>query len=198
VSLLSGEVRARLVGVYTGADRRYHDLRHIKAMIGLAEQYAGEINDRGAVDSAIWFHDAVYDTCKADNESESAKLAARLLAGAVEQDRLEFIMAMILASANHRVPEAMHGAAAKDCAVFLDMDLAILGSPPAEFDGYERDVRVEYGWVPEEAWIEGRAKVLRSFLARPFVYATFEFRKSHEAAARANLLRSLARLEVRE
>jgi len=197
VSILSGEVRARLVGVYTGADRHYHDLRHIKVMLALAQKHAGEINDREVVEAAIWFHDAVYDTRKADNEAESAKLAAQLLAGAVEQDRLELVASMIRASADHRVPEAtMDGAAAKDCALFLDVDLAILGSAPAEFEGYERDVRAEYDWVPEEAWIAGRAKVLSSFLARPFVYGTPQFRKSHEATARANLVRSLAKLEV--
>jgi predicted metal-dependent HD superfamily phosphohydrolase len=196
VSILSGEVRARLVGVYTGADRHYHDLRHIKAMLALAEEHAGEINDREVVEAAIWFHDAVYDTRKPDNEAESAKLATELLAGAFEQDRLELVAALIRASADHRVPEAMDGAAAKDCALFLDVDLAILGSVPAEFEGYERDVRAEYDWVPEEAWTAGRAKVLSSFLARPFVYGTPHFRKSRESAARANLVRSLAKLEV--
>ena len=75
------------------------------------------------------------------------------------------------------------------------MDLAILGRPAAEFDAYERAVRLEYGWVPEEAWIAGRSQVLRSFLARPIIYATPRFRKSHEAAARSNLTRSLASLE---
>jgi predicted metal-dependent HD superfamily phosphohydrolase len=123
VSILSGEVRARLVGVYTGADRHYHDLRHIKAMLALAEEHAGEINDREVAEAAIWFHDAVYDTRKPDNEAESAKLATELLAGAFEQDRLELVAALIRASADHRVPEAMDGAAAKDCALFLDVDL---------------------------------------------------------------------------
>jgi len=196
--LLSKEVRARLVGIYTGAERYYHDLRHIQAMLSLAELHGGEIADGVAVEAAIWFHDAVYDTRKADNEADSAKLAMQLLAGTAESDRLEFIAAMIRASANHRVPDAMQGAAAKDCALFLDMDLAILGSSAAEFDAYERAVRAEYSWVAEEAWIAGRAQVLRNFLARPQIYATPQFRKSHEAAARANLMRSLARLAAHQ
>jgi predicted metal-dependent HD superfamily phosphohydrolase len=195
MSLLSEEVRARLVGIYTGPDRHYHDLRHIKAMLALAEEHAGEISDHEALEAAIWFHDAVYDTRKADNEEESAKFATQLLAGAAAADRLEFIAAMIRASAKHAIPGSIHGAAAKDCALFLDMDLAILGSTAAEFDAYERAVRLEYGWVPEEAWIVGRSQVLRGFLAGPFIYATLQFRKSHEAAARSNLTRSLASLD---
>jgi predicted metal-dependent HD superfamily phosphohydrolase len=195
MSLLSEEVRARLVGIYTRPDRHYHDLRHIKAMLGLAEEHVGEINDREAVEAAIWFHDAVYDTRRADNEPESAKFAMQVLAGAAAEERLEFIAAMIRASAKHGIPASMQEGAARDCTLFLDMDLAVLGSPAAEFDAYERAVRLEYGWVPEEAWIAGRSQVLRSFLARPSIYATPQFRKSHEAAARSNLTRSLTGLE---
>jgi predicted metal-dependent HD superfamily phosphohydrolase len=193
MSLLSEEVRARLVGIYTGSDRHYHDLRHIKAMLALAEEHAGEISDREAVEAAIWFHDAVYDTRKGDNEAESAKLATQLLAGAAAEERLEFIATMIRASAKHGIPDSMPGNAAKDCALFLDMDLAILGSPAGEYDAYERAVRLEYSWVLDEAWIAGRSQVLRNFLARPFIYTT-QFGKSHEAGARSNLTRSLARL----
>jgi predicted metal-dependent HD superfamily phosphohydrolase len=195
MSLLSEEVRARLVGIYTGPDRHYHDLRHIEAMLAQAEEHAGEITDGWAVEAAIWFHDAVYDTREPNNEEESAKLATHLLADAVANARLEFIAAMIRASARHLVPDSMEVAAARDCALFLDIDLAILGSPAEEFDVYERAVRLEYGWVPEEAWIAGRSQVLRAFLSRPFIYATPQFRKSHETVARSNLTRSLANLE---
>jgi predicted metal-dependent HD superfamily phosphohydrolase len=101
-------------------------------MLALAEQHAGEISDSEAVEAAIWFHDVVYDTRKADNEAESAKFATQVLAGAAAEERLEFIAAMIRASAKHGIPDLMQGAAAKDCALFLDMDLAILGSAAEE------------------------------------------------------------------
>jgi len=194
MSLLSEEVRERLVGIYSGPDRYYHNLEHIRTLLALAEEHAGEFTDREAVEAAIWFHDAVYDTRKADNEAESAKLAKQLLAGAASDDRIERIAAMIGASAKHGIPASMQGAAARDCALFLDMDLAILGSPAGEYDAYERAVRLEYSWVLDEAWIAGRSQVLRNFLARPFIYTT-QFGKSHEAGARSNLTRSLARLE---
>jgi predicted metal-dependent HD superfamily phosphohydrolase len=102
---------------------------------------------------------------------------------------------MIRASANHCVPASMQVPAADDCALFLDMDLAILGSPAAEFAAYERAVRREYDWVPEKEWLAGRSQVLRNFLARPFIYASPQFRRSHEAAARLNLRRSLSLLD---
>jgi predicted metal-dependent HD superfamily phosphohydrolase len=194
MSLLSDDVRSRLIAIYSGADRHYHDLRHIETLLALAQEHAREIADNEAIEAAIWFHDAVYDTRKADNEGQSAELATKLLAGVARNERLEFIAAMIRASADHRVPGSMLAPAADDCALFLDMDLAILASPAEAFAAYERAVRREYDWVPETQWRAGRSQVLRNFLTRPFIYASPQFQRSHEAAARSNLKRSLALL----
>jgi len=170
-------------------------LRHIETLLALAQEHAHAIADNEAIEAAIWFHDAVYDTAKSDNEGQSAKLATELLAGLADNERLEFIAAMIRSSANHRVPGSMQAPAADDCALFLDMDLAVLGSPAEEFAAYERAVRREYHWVPAEQWRAGRSQVLRNFLARPFIYASPQFQRSHEATARSNLKRSLALLD---
>jgi len=195
MSLVSEEMRSRLIAIYSGGDRHYHDLRHVETLLVLAEEHAREINDNEAIEAAIWFHDAVYNTRRDDNEAQSAKLATELLAGLAADERLEFIAAMIRASANHRIPTSMQLPAADDCALFLDMDLAILGSPAEEFAAYERAVRREYDWVPEKEWLVGRSRVLRNFLARPFIYASPQFKRSHEVAARSNLTRSLALLD---
>jgi predicted metal-dependent HD superfamily phosphohydrolase len=195
MSLLSDDVRSRLIAIYSGGDRHYHDLHHIRTLLALADEHAREISDGEAIEAAIWFHDAVYDTRKADNEAQSAELATELLGAVAASERLEFIAGMIRASANHCVPVSMQVPAADDCALFLDMDLAILGSPAAEFAAYERAVRREYDWVPEKEWLAGRSQVLRNFLARPFIYASPQFRRSHEAAARLNLRRSLSLLD---
>jgi predicted metal-dependent HD superfamily phosphohydrolase len=196
MSLLSPDLRAQLIEIYSGPDRHYHDLRHIETLLALASQHARDINDTAAVEAAIWLHDAVYDTRKSDNEAQSAELAARLMTGTVGDERLANITAMIRASASHLVPESMSASAAHDCGLFLDMDLAILAGPHEEFAAYERAVRMEYGWVPEGDWIAGRSKVLRKFLARPFIYASPQFRRTHEEAARSNLTRSLAALDA--
>ncbi len=78
------------------------------------------------------------------------------------------------------------------------MDLAILGSPQAAFAAYEEAVRREYAWVPEPLWISGRRQVLERFLARPAIYASPQFRASHEASARKNLAQALAGLASAE
>jgi predicted metal-dependent HD superfamily phosphohydrolase len=194
MTLITEPVRAELVRAYAAPDRHYHGLRHIETLLGLAGACADAIVDRDAVEAAIWFHDAIYDTQRHDNEERSADLAVARLTGTAAQNRIARIAAMIRATAGHRVPD-FADAGAQDCALFLDMDLAILGAPAAEFEAYEHAVRREYDWVSEPQWKLGRRAVLAGFLARPAIYATAQFRASLEAAARRNLERAITRLD---
>jgi predicted metal-dependent HD superfamily phosphohydrolase len=195
MSLLSEAVRAELRRAYEAPERHYHDLRHIETLLGLAQEHADAIADRDAVEAAIWFHDAIYDTRRNDNEERSAELAIAHLTGTASEDRIAHIAAMIRATGGHRLPDFAGAGAARDCALFLDFDLAILGSAPAEFAAYEQAVRREYGWVPDALWIAGRRQVLAGFLERPAIYTTPEFRPSHEAPARRNITEAITRLD---
>jgi predicted metal-dependent HD superfamily phosphohydrolase len=194
MTLICEPVRAELICAYTASGRHYHDLHHVETLLGLADAFADLIGDREAVEAAIWFHDAIYDTRCRDNEERSTALAEARLAGTTDEDRIARIAAMIRATAGHAVPDLADDARG-DCALFLDMDLAILGAPSAEFDAYEAAVRREYDWVPEPQWKLGRRAVLTQFLARPAIYATRHFRASYEAAARENLARAIGRLD---
>ena len=126
-------------------------------------------------------------------------------------ERIERIKVMIEATAGHRLPsgeqlgvpaetadDGSREGFVRDAAMFLDMDLSILGADEAEFDRYEEGVRREYAWVGEEEWRAGRAAVLRGFQDREHIYFSDLFRGLLEEKARANLRRSLARLESGE
>jgi predicted metal-dependent HD superfamily phosphohydrolase len=192
--LITEAIRAELVQAYAGPDRHYHGLAHIEALLALARKHRPDLTDAEAMHAAIWFHDAVYDTRRHDNEERSAELAIASLQGTTTDERLARIATMIRATAKHMLPDVLSAAAASDCALFLDMDLAILGAAPDDYDAYASAVRREYAWVSEPLWIEGRRKVLKRFLARPTIYLSPPFRTSHEAAARHNLARELATL----
>lgn len=187
-------LKAELTNLYAAPDRHYHNIAHIEALLALTARHRAEIADPDAVEAAIWFHDAIYDSRAKDSETRSAALAAERLASSVEPERLAKIVAMIDATATHHVPDLADPAAGHDAALLLDMDLSILGAEPAAFDAYESQVRREYGWVPEDTWRAGRAAVLRNFLARPFIFHTETFRGELEQQARANMARSLAAL----
>lgn len=195
MTLIPVPLRAELAAAYQGPGRYYHDLRHVEALLGHARACADAITDHDAVEAAIWFHDVVYDTRRSDNEERSAALAEARLRGTAAAPQLAHVAAMIRATAGHVCPDFADPAQGRDCALFMDMDLAILGSAEADFDAYDAAVRREYDWVAEPQWRHGRRAVLAGFLARPAIYATARFRASHEAPARRNLARALARLD---
>ena len=192
--LIDPEMKAELSALYRAPDRHYHGISHIEALLALALEYRTALSDPDAVEAAIWFHDAIYDSRRSDNETRSAQLALEKLAGRTGPERLARIARMIEATATHALPDLGDKAAGRDAALFLDMDLSILGASPVEFDAYEAAVRREYGWVEEKAWRAGRAAVLEKFLARPHIFHTDVFRRRFEAQARKNLARSLAAL----
>lgn len=196
MSLILPAIRTELVKAYSASDRYYHDLRHIEAMLNLMREHITLLADPATVEAAIWFHDAIYDTQRDDNEQRSADLARERLSAIATKKQLERIVAMIRATANHVVPSELDGCAANDCALFLDMDLAILASAPHEFAVYEQAVRREYAWVSEAQWIAGRCRVLETFMMRANIYSSPQFRSSHEAAARRNLAQALSALEA--
>jgi len=193
--LIDEELKNELAALYQAADRHYHGLGHIEAMLALAAEYRHLLHDPEAVEAAIWFHDAIYDSRAKDNEAKSAELAEKRLAGRVGPHRLARVAAMISATATHQLPPFRDENALDDAALLLDMDLAILGAEPAVFDAYEKAVRLEYGWVEEPMWRAGRSAVLQNFIARPHIFNTQIFRDRFEARARENLDRSLRALQ---
>lgn len=192
--LIHAALKGELAALYEMGDRHYHGTAHVEALLALAREYRGLLADPEAVEAAIWLHDAVYDSRANDNESRSAALAREKLAGRTDAPRLERIAAMIEATATHMLPELADPR--RDAALFLDMDLSVLGADPDVFDAYEQAVRREYGWVPEPAWIAGRGAMLKKFLARPHIFHTQEFQTRFEKQARANIQRSLKALET--
>lgn len=192
--MIDDALRKELAALYGAPGRHYHDIGHVKALLELARQFRPALSDPQAVEAAIWFHDAIYDSRAKDNEARSAELARRKLATRASSERVARVAAMIEATADHRVPAFDDPAIRRDAALFLDMDLHILGAEPAAFDAYERAVRREYDWVSDAAWRAGRSAVLKSFLGRRNIFHTAEFRSRFERLARANLARSLAAL----
>jgi len=184
-------VLVALLGRWAEPHRRYHTLQHLAECLALFEVHRALAAHAGEVAVALWFHDAIYDTSRHDNEAASADWAARVLrdAGAAEVV-VGHVEGLILATRHHRLP------ATSDEALLVDIDLAILGAGRARFDEYERQIRDEYGFVPEDVFRDKRAGILRDLLARRVLFSTAELRSCREATARENLARAIARLRA--
>ncbi len=180
-----------LLGEYGASDRFYHTRRHLAECLDLFEEAVGLASRPGEVALALWFHDAVYDTRRSDNESKSADWAERVLlkAGGGRESATR-VRELIMATRHAEIP------APGDPSLIVDIDLAILGAPPTRFEEYEIQIHREYHWVPELVFRPTRARILQGFLERDRIYSTAPFAARFEAAARANLLRALARLSA--
>ncbi|MBD2842945.1 HD domain-containing protein [Erythrobacter rubeus] len=165
------------------APRHYHDWSHVEALLAHFETVEDRISDRAAVLYAILFHDAIYDPRAKDNERRSAALLIES-APPLSPASLSAARRMIEATEGHYLPSDLSEAAQQDCAHFLDMDLGILGAPASRFDIYEQQIRAEYAHVPDDAFREGRAKVLRHFSQREQLYFSPWGQDRFEARAR--------------
>jgi predicted metal-dependent HD superfamily phosphohydrolase len=181
---------AALVAAWTEPHRRYHDLAHLAAVLGLVGELA-EASDTAAVRLAAWYHDAVYDPERSDNEEASAQRARAGLRGLVPDERLAEVERLVLLTAGH-------DPAADDAngAVLCDADLAVLAGPPEAYAAYASAIRAEYAHLSDEEFTDGRIAVLEHLLALPTLYRTPAARPWTDPA-RANLSAELVLLRRR-
>jgi predicted metal-dependent HD superfamily phosphohydrolase len=180
-----------LEAAYAEPHRRYHTRAHIEACLAELGKVEGlSAEDRRTLEYAIWWHDAVYDPHRSDNEERSADLARQDLGRlGVPDGQIDEAARLILLTKGHEVaPGDGIGA------LLVSIDLSILGAAEADYDAYADGVRFEYAFVPEEAFRAGRAAILERFLESPSLYPDPGFRSRLEAPARANLRREIARL----
>ena len=186
-----------LVVRYSEPYRAYHTLDHIADCLRKLRELPFQLNhtDRRAAEFALWYHDAVYDPRRDDNEERSAQLAKTMLSVAQDSSRFgewvaQCVADLVLMTKNHTAPldDAI------GCLI-VDIDLSILGAAPMRFGAYENQIRKEYEWVPWDEFASKRAAVLRSFLERDHIFATQIFRDRYEKQARRNLAESIEELE---
>ena len=182
-------VYEELLAVYAEPGRTYHTLTHIEHCLTEFASVAETATDPDAIEFALWFHDAVYDTRGKDSEERSAEFARRVLRSASVSDGFGEVVTGLILATKHAAPPITASEQ-----ILVDIDLSILGQDRRRFDEYERQIRVEYSWVPEDAFVKGRSAVLTSFLARPRIYSTERFYGKYEKSARENLARSISQL----
>ncbi|WP_406496284.1 hypothetical protein OG936_19635 [Streptomyces sp. NBC_00846] len=164
--------------------RRYHTTAHLTAVLDHIDTLAGYAADADAVRLAAWFHDAVYRPDRSENEERSAALAERALPEAGVPDGVTAEVArLVRLTITHDPAEGDTNGE-----VLCDADLAILAASPREYAAYTAQVREEYGFVPDDAFREGRATVLRQLLGLPRLFRTPHGAERWEPRARQNLL----------
>lgn len=180
---------------YSQNHRSYHNTSHLKMCLNELELVKHSAQDLQALEFALFYHDAVYNSSKedlmqhGDDEGESAELAITHLTKKLELP-LEFaqrVASLILVTKHLSIPLE------KDHQMMVDIDLAILGRSSRLFDLYEQKVRQEYYWVPWEKYSELRIQILQGLLSRR-IYSTSFFIDRYGEQAKRNLQRSIQQL----
>ena len=173
---------------YSEPHRHYHTRQHLAECFDKINDIISLAEHPVEVNLALWFHDAIYDTRRHDNEERSAAWACSAVREfGASAESAQRIYDLIMFTRHAAEPVGI------DSQVLVDADLSILGAEPVRFQEYEAQVRREYDWVPDAMFRATRAKILKEFLERPHIFCTEYFRKRYESQARGNLQHSFAR-----
>lgn len=181
---------AEITGRYQARGRYYHNLAHLRYSLGRFQKVKTQAREPRLVQLAIWFHDLGFRPFGRANDSRSALSAIEWLGRfGIENPAVDRVCRLIEVTRDHQP-----GALDRDAQIISDVDLAILGGSPEEYDWYRSGVRREYRLVP--AWIYRRVRraSLARMLGRERIYYTEVMHDQREEPARANLLRELEAL----
>lgn len=183
---------AAIVARYDEGHRRYHNRTHLEELFALYEGCKHLLKDRKAVIAAIFYHDLVYNPRSSVNEEESAESAVSSLSGlGFSPAFAERVGGMVLCTKTHACPEED-----EDTKLFIDMDMAILGSDPVRYRAYARAVREEYACFDDRLFYTARLnRFLIPTLSKPRLFLTGLFEERYGGQARKNMMEEAAAIE---
>jgi len=185
-----------LVPRYTEHHRHYHTMQHLVEMCMLIDAYRTLLKDLPTVVLAALFHDVIYDVPphsaarQKSNEEESARVFEKFAEcsglGQTHPAVSRRVAHYIRCTEKHKAAH-LEGEDGSDLRLFLDFDLAVLGSAPARYSQYARQIRAEYAGLPDAAYTAGRAAVLRTLACAGRVFLTDAMEAARGQAARDNI-----------
>jgi len=126
----------RLIACWSEKHRHYHTLQHLREVLEGFEQVRVDAQRPAEIVLALWFHDAIYDLQRNDNEQRSAQWAKEsLLQAGLPEEAAQRLYDLVMATRHDQPP------ADPDAQLLVDMDLAILGADRARFDPAGRSRR---------------------------------------------------------
>lgn len=174
---------------YQEAHRHYHDLSHIDQSVGLWLKLRHLMNDPWACLLALVYHDCILDPYAKDNEVKSADEMERVYheVGLFRDATLHSARRYVIATDHARLSDD------NDVQLVCDIDLVALAADWDTFDRNTMKIFREYHQTDDQAFCEGRIKVLERLAARGvFQHPSFE---PLEVIAQKNIHHSVERLK---
>ena len=183
------DVGRALLARWSEPRRRYHDIGHLRDILGYVDVLAEYAADADAVRLAAWYHDAVFEGRPDDEELSARKAEATWPCLGAAAGFIAEVARLIRMTAAHHPGGRRPGRRGA-----LRRRPRLAGGPARAVPAQLRDIRTEYAHVADDVFRSGRARVIGALLAAPALYRTPAARQRWEQAARANLEAELARL----
>jgi predicted metal-dependent HD superfamily phosphohydrolase len=171
-----------ILAAYSEGHRRYHALAHLLYVLRRLDVLCSLLGLEHLpleVVFAAFYHDAVYDPKREDNEERSGLWAEADLRrmGATEEFVAE-VGRLVRTTAGHAATD-------EGAALLHDADLGAWGESAAVHEAAAGGIREEYDFVPEEIFRRRRAEILESFLGQAIFLVPGQ--REREARALRNL-----------
>ncbi|MGH8105153.1 MAG: HD domain-containing protein [Arenimonas sp.] len=181
---------AELEAAYQMPPRAYHSIQHVHEVIAHYRNVAATAGWQNPkeVYLAVLYHDAIYMAGRKDNETRSADMAVAAIAKYLGAESIDAAkvrhLIELTAKHGHLQTENLD----QDSKLFLDCDMAILGSDSTQFQAYDKAIASEYrGKTPGWMYQFYRRKFLKDLLDSSRIYLSDMFHEMYEAKARANI-----------
>ena len=176
-----------IVSAYSESHRFYHTLNHLSQLfeeLDLCESVTNEML------WAVWYHDIVYKPGAKSNEKKSAKKAEESMRKlGAPQSSIDKVVTLIMATETH---QSQYDDI--DTQLFLDADMAILGSDEEVYLEYCVAVKQEHSSIPRFLFNRGRRKFLSTVLKHKSIFLSPYFIDKYEQLARTNIQNELSKL----
>lgn len=182
-----GRVFEEVASRYDEPHRRYHTSEHIRHCLEQLDLAADLLDERDAVEMALWFHDVVWEARAAPgaNERESAELFVARLGGALDAGFRDTVYRLVMVTVYPSEPVTL------DEGYMVDIDLSSFGLPWEEFRRDTQAVRDELPHLSDEEFYPKQHRFLRMLLGRERFFVTDFFAGRYERTARDNIERLL-------
>lgn len=183
---------SNVIESYGNNDRYYHNLEHLVHCIQELQDFKIRNNtenlDMQALFLAILGHDMVYKKERNDELMSAHDSLQYLGYNETTQKVHEIIMATAHFDKNGK------NVLSEEEKIMCSLDLAILAQPSFMYEEYTKNVRKEYAKFDEVSYLNGRKKVVETFLQMPQIYKS-SFFNHYEEDAKTNLQNELKAIE---
>lgn len=183
-TLLKPLDRIELQKLYSQPHRYYHTLEHVAILFQLASAHGIRLSVPQQL--AVWYHDAIYNPERNDNEEKSCHLMLKR-----HEDTVRLNQGYLNRAACIIMDTKTHISDDYESQTVIDLDLAGFGFDSETYDYTTHLIRAEYRHLSDDEWRLGRIAFLNNILKRDNIYYTNWARDFYERQAIRNIQREL-------